>query len=147
VLVKKPYNSIDELYGYYEFDQNIYTNPLSSFLPFKGHMPFYEISESGLSIISIRDGSVQSIPGTFEKKPLDREQFKKMLTFDFSVPDIDKYESCYEYGGFSAEEGPEYRLYGMDQEIWLVNIHTKNSSGAYTASPALRMSKPLPTGD
>ncbi len=122
----EPYKSIDELYGYYEFSQNIFTNPLSSFLPFKGHMPFYEISESGLSIISIRDGSVQNIPGTFEKKSLGREQFKKMFTFDFSIPDIDKYESCYEYAVFSAEEGPEYRLYGMDQEIWLVNVHTKN---------------------
>lgn len=115
-----------EIYGYYEFNENIFTNLLSSFLPLKGHMPFYEITDTGLSIISIKDGSVQMIPGIFEKKPLDREQFKKMFTFDFLVPDIDTYKECFEYAVFTADDGPEYRLYGMDHEIWLVNVHTKN---------------------
>lgn len=115
-----------ELFGYYEFNENVYTNPLSSFLPFKGHMPFYEITENGLSIISIRDGSVQKIPGIFEKKPLDREQFKKMFTFDLFAPDIDKHNECFEYAVFTSDNGPKYRLYGMDHEIWLVNVHPKN---------------------
>lgn len=121
-----PEIELKALYGYYEFTENVFTNPLSSFLPFKGHMPFYEITENGLSIIGIRDESVQKIPGIFEKKPLDREQFKKMFTFDLFVPDIDNYEECFEYAVFTANNGPEYRLYGMDHEIWLVSVHTKN---------------------
>lgn len=122
-----PKSELEELYGYYEFNENVYTNPLSSFLPFKGHMPFYEISESGLSIISIQDGSVQKIPGAFEKKPLDREEFKKMFSFTFLVPDVEQYESCFEAAVFSAENGSKYRLYVMDHRIWLVFFHTKGS--------------------
>ena len=115
----------EELYGYYEFNENVFTTPLSSFLPFKGHMPFYEISEKGLSVISIRDNSVQTFPGTFEKKPIDLEQFKKMFEFTFLTPELDKYKECYEYAVFPVSNGPEYRLYLMDHEVWLVNVHTK----------------------
>ena len=53
--------------GYYEFGEIIFINPLSSFFPFKGGMPYYEISQNSLKIINNREGSVQEFTGDLKK--------------------------------------------------------------------------------
>jgi hypothetical protein len=117
-----------DIFGYYEFDKNIYTWPLSSFLPVKGYMPYFKISQNALKIISSTDSSAQEIPGVFEKKPINKDDFKSMFDMDLNIPDISSYKECYQYAVFSADGAPEYHLYVMDGEIWLVNIH-KNREG------------------
>lgn len=114
-----------DIIGYYEFYENIYTNPLSSFLPFKGYMPYFEITENALYIIPMDDGSAQEIAGTFDIKPLDKEEFELLFQMGFGKLDLSKYEECYQYAAFSADHAPEYRLYVMDGEVWLANLaHT-----------------------
>lgn len=110
-------DTISSIYGFYEFDKNIYTNPLSSFWAVKGHMPYFGITENALMIIDDKDGSVQKFGGVFSKEPLSKEDFDLLFEWEMDMPDISQYKECYQYGVFS-----QYSLYVMDQEVWLASF-------------------------
>jgi hypothetical protein len=115
-------NLVSEIYGYYEFDENIYTFPFSSFLPVKENMPYYEFSEEYLTIISHVDGSEKKFPATTEVKPLNKDYFEKMFEPGFDIPDISGFKKCYRYAVYSDDAQSEYQLYKMDNEVWLVHV-------------------------
>jgi hypothetical protein len=108
------------IYGYYAFEENIYTNPLSSFLPLKDNMPHYELADNSLKIYN-EDGSIQEIAMTFEKKDFDKNAFKTLFEMYIEIPDISQYRDCHQYA-VSVEDTPEYRLYVMDDEVWLASL-------------------------
>ena len=118
-----PTNNCSNICGYYEFDENIYTNPLSSFFAVKGYMPYYGISKNALMIINNENGSIQEFAAIFAKSSLDKEDFKLLFEPVMGIPDISQYRERYQYAVFSVEGTPEYRLYVMDGEVWLATMH------------------------
>ncbi|MEN6389182.1 MAG: hypothetical protein ABFD04_02120 [Syntrophomonas sp.] len=129
VIQSTPYGIIDEtndsydIRGCYEFEENVYTNPLSSFLAVKGHMPYYKISARALTINNDENGSKQEYSADFSKVPLNKERFTSLFNPDLGRPDISRYRECYQYAVFSAQGTPQYRLYVMDNEVWLAAMH------------------------
>jgi len=112
-----------DIRGFYEFDENIYTNPLSSFMAVKGDMPYYIISTNLFEIVDIENSSKQEFSVNFDKKPLDKDSFYRLFELDLGRPDISQYRECYQYAVFSAEGKPQYCLYVMDDKIWLAALH------------------------
>ncbi len=115
----------EDISGYYEFGGNIYTNPLSSFYPYKGDMPYYEISEKSMKVIDNKSGDVQEFTGNFERSPLHEDDFNALFMKGFPVPDITQYKERYQYATYSTESVREFRLYVMDQEVWIADFHGK----------------------
>ena len=83
-----------DIFGCYGFDENIYTNPLSSFYAFKEDMPYYKITENAMLIIDNRDGSIQErvAVSVFEKKSISMADFASLFSIDIAVPDISRYD-------------------------------------------------------
>ena len=123
-LGKKTMEEAD-IFGCYEFGENIYTNPVSSFFPYKGDMPYYEISEKSLKIINNRDGTVQEFAGDFERKSLNKDNFESLFMMDFRIPDITQYKERYQYATYTSENVQGFRLYVMDREVWIADFHGK----------------------
>ncbi len=120
-------DALSGIYGYYEFHENVYTNPLSSFMAVKGYMPYFGITENALLILYApalgnKDGSVQEFAAVFKKEPLVKKDFELLFEPDWHIPDISQYRERYQYAVFSAKDAPEYRLYIMDGEIWLAML-------------------------
>jgi hypothetical protein len=109
----------EDLYGQYEFDENIYTNLLSSFLAVKGTMPRYVIAADSFQII-YQDGTIESFSVEYEKKLIDIGTFYEHFMGGLGVPDLSGYKKCYQYAVFTGEFR-QYRLYAMDQAIWLAD--------------------------
>ena len=56
-------NGEDDLCGCYEFDECLYMNPLSSFMPLKGFMPYvYGVGEDSLVIANTETGHLEQLP-------------------------------------------------------------------------------------
>lgn len=112
-----------DIRGSYEFDENIYTNPLSSFFAVKGNMPYYIISTNKFMIMDTENSSQQEFSVDFTKRPLDKDGFGLLFKPDLGRPDISKYRECYQYEVVSGEGIVQYRLYLMDDELWLATMH------------------------
>ncbi len=112
--------------GTYEFMDNVYTNPLGSFIAIKGHMPYFEILEDKLRIIDPQNDSVKEIAGQSAPSDVSTQDFealfdKVVLPEGFSVSDIAIYSTCCQYGVYN-DEYVEYRVYQMDDEVWLAKL-------------------------
>lgn len=112
-----------DIRGCYEFDDNIYTNPLSSFLVVKGDMPYYIISTNLFEIVDTENSSKKAFSVDFDKKPLDKDSFYRLFMPDLGRPDISNYQECYQYAVFPGEEISSHRLYLMDGELWFATMH------------------------
>jgi hypothetical protein len=123
---------LSELYGSYEFEDTVYYNPLSSFIAVKGDMPVYTLTEDSLIIEEI-SGEKKTVSVTYEKAAVDEDTFKKQFMFNdtegFAAPDISKYKTRYQYTLNEPGGGnPRYRLYMMDDELWLASLGGKENT-------------------
>ena len=110
----------------YEFEDNVYTNPLSSFIAMKGYMPYFEISEDKLRIVDPQNDTVEEIAGKTAMSDIGTQDFEalfdnEVLLEGFSVPDIAIYSRCIQYGVYN-DGYVEYRVYQMDDEVWLAKL-------------------------
>jgi beta-lactamase regulating signal transducer with metallopeptidase domain len=111
-----------ELYGHYIFDKQLYMNPLSSFLAMDGFKEYYTLTENSL-IITNEAGNQQEIAVAYEPSPLDEEEFSSSFMLAIGdLPSIAGYKQRYQYELTASEAAPGYRLYLLDDEIWLAKI-------------------------
>ncbi len=121
-----PSPSGEGIEGIYEFGDNVYTNPLSSFIAMKGYMPYFEISEDKLRIVDPQNDTVEEIAGKTAMSDISTQDFEalfdnEVLLEGFSVPDIAVYSRCIQYGVY-YDEYVEYRVYQMDDKVWLAKL-------------------------
>ena len=118
----------EDLYGRYVFDKNLYTTPISSYLPPpEGGILYYEITADSLTVIDKEQGTTKKYTAEYEKKAVDENTFAVPFSDMAVPPDISKYTNCYQYAVFSSGDSQEYRLYSMDSEVWLAFFTGKDS--------------------
>ncbi|NIK77709.1 beta-lactamase regulating signal transducer with metallopeptidase domain [Paenibacillus castaneae] len=112
-----------EPYGSYRFEKQVYMNPLSSFMPFEGFKEYYTLTEDSLTITN-EAGNQQKLKAAYERKALDEQEFKDSFMLpSINVPNISGYKERYEYVLTDSAVDPQYRLFLLDDELWLAKIH------------------------
>lgn len=110
------------LYGNYKFEKQLYINLLSSFLALEGFEEYYTFSEHELTITDM-DGDKTVIPVEYERSDFSEKEFSRGFMLGFGAPDITQYDKRYMYDLNGYGSGfPRYRLYFMDDEIWLAKM-------------------------
>jgi|GEM_PF-3560184 len=118
----------EDLYGLYLFDENLYTTPISSYFPpSKGIQLYYEISADSLVIIDKEQDTTKEYPAFYEKKAVDENTFNFSFSDMEGIPDISQYKDCYQYAVFTTGDSLEYKLYVMDDEVWIASFNGEES--------------------
>lgn len=113
----------DVPYGNYVFEKQIYMNPLSSFMAFDGYKEYYTLTKN-LLILTDETGIQQRVAVTYKQDTVDDQEFKNSFMMNnFGITDITKYKERYQYTLIGASGSAVYRIYRMDDEIWLARIH------------------------
>lgn len=116
--------ALSDLFGVYVFDSVVYNNPLSSFVAMKDYMPAYELTEDRL-IIEKLDGERKEIPAEYAVSEVDEAAFRALLFAGPEQPDVTRYKTRLQYTlNEGADTYPLYRLYVMDDEVWLAKLST-----------------------
>lgn len=112
----------NKLYGNYVFEQQIYMNPLSSFIALDGYKEYYTFMENSL-ILTDESGNQQKIAVAYENGEVDEQEFKNSFIMgSLGVPNIAGYKERYQYTVTCASGYAVYRIYRLDDEIWLARI-------------------------
>lgn len=116
-----------DISGRYEFEENVYTNPLGSFIAMKGYMPFFEITNNNLRIVYMDYDTVEEYPGTVAPAIVSKDEFDALfedeMVLEDMIPDISSYKQCRQYAVYTDDVNQlEYRLYLMDDEVWLAKM-------------------------
>ncbi len=112
-----------ELYGNYVFEKQIYMNPLSSFLALEGYREYYTLTENDL-IVTDEAGNQQKYAVTYQQAEPDPKEFEKSFSpFLTDIPDISAYKDRRQYTLTDDSGAAAYRIYRLDDEIWLARIH------------------------
>jgi len=114
-----------EPYGSYRFEEQVYMNLLSSFVAVDGFKEYYTFTENSL-IITDGAGSQQKMKAVYERKDLDVQKFNESFMPSINVPNILGYKERYEYVLTDSAVDPEYRLFLLDDEVWLAKTHKDN---------------------
>lgn len=117
----------ENIWGFYAFEENIYTSLFSSYMPMKGHMPYYGITKDKLMVINRSDGSAQEYTGVAEKKPLDKAHFSSLFKSALNTPDISGYKECYEVAAYSLDNALKFSLLLIDGEVWLAGFSSNDT--------------------
>jgi beta-lactamase regulating signal transducer with metallopeptidase domain len=121
------FSNEQDLYGNYRFSKQVYMNPLSSFLALGGYEQYYTLGKDTLTITE-ETGEKQSVPITYVREEVSEQDFKasfdKVVSdLNINIPDITKYKRCCQYTlRDTSEHVPGYRLYILDDEIWLAKL-------------------------
>ncbi|MFF2093016.1 M56 family metallopeptidase [Paenibacillus sp. NPDC058174] len=122
IATKEPEGS-EGLYGTYRFEKQIYMNPLSSFIAMDGHKEYYTLTENTL-LITNGAGNQQRTEISYKRTTIDEQQFNNDFMIEgIGVPDIASYKTRYQYSLTDSSASPAYRLYLLDDEIWLATLH------------------------
>lgn len=121
---------IDEnggLNGNYIFEKQIYMNPLSSFIAFDGYLEYYTFTRDSL-LITDETGSQQRITGTYNQSEVKEQDFKNsFIMTSIGIPDISSYKERRQYT-LTDGSNTAYRIYLLDDEIWLARIYRNTAS-------------------
>ncbi len=112
------------LYGTYAFVRQLYMNPLSSFMAFDGFEEYYELAENTLTFIDA-SGQRRSMDIALKEEPVDARAYESSFMMEgFGIPDIAAFQRRRQFTLSSPGlESIVYRLYLMDDQVWLANIH------------------------
>lgn len=111
-----------QLKGNYIFEKWLYLTLLSSQLVPDGYVEYYTFTENALIITDV-DGNQNEFPITYQKTEVSPEAFAEDFFSMEPGPVISGYQSCYL---LTDDEGSyPYRVYAMDNEIWLAYFQTK----------------------
>lgn len=117
-----------EPYGSYRFEKQIYMNPLSSFMAFEGFKEYYTLTENSL-IVTDEAGNQQKMDAVYERETLDEQEFKNSFMMPgMHAPKISGFKERYQYVLNHSAVDPGYRLYLLDDEIWLAKMHKDNAN-------------------
>ncbi len=113
----------ESIYGKYAFKKQVYMNPLSSFLALEGFHEYYTFSEDTF-VITDQNGSQRSMKISYEPSPVDEALFRDCFMMEgFGIPDITAYQERCQYTISDTSCNALYRLYLLDNEIWLAQVH------------------------
>lgn len=116
---------LSDLFGVYVFDSVVYSNLLTSFVAIKEYTPTYELTEDRL-IIEELDGEKKEIPAEYAVSEVDEAAFRALLFAGPEQPDVTRYKTRRQYTlNEGADAYPLYRLYVMDEEVWLAKLSNK----------------------
>ncbi len=124
----KEADDIKGLYGNYVFEKQIYMNPLSSFTATGGYKEYYTLTEDSLVLTDDLTGKQQKIAGKYEKGGVDEKRFADGFFPGMDVPDISGYKDGRQYTFTDADGAVRYRLYLLDDQIWLACIHNDKAN-------------------
>ena len=107
-------------------------NPLSSFMAFDGLKEYYTLTKNML-IITDPTGIRHRFDVIYNNpEKVDEQEFKKSFMMNnIGIPEISKYKQKYQYTLTSISSPDIFRIYRLDDEIWLARLH-KNTSGTDT---------------
>ncbi|WP_339206596.1 M56 family metallopeptidase [Paenibacillus sp. FSL K6-3182] len=114
-----------EPHGSYRFEEQVYMNLLSSFVAVDGFKEYYTFTENSL-IITDGAGNQQKMKAVYERKALDVQKFNESFMPSINVPNILGYKERYEYVLTDSAVDPEYRLFLLDDEVWLAKTNKDN---------------------
>ncbi len=118
---------LEDVFGEYEFHKQIYMNPLSSFMAFDGFKAFYLFTDHRL-VITDGEGNETATPVTYKRITDAAQGFASSFRFTIGdVPDLSQYA---EVGGYELVQSggqSSYRLYLLDDEIWLATMREEHS--------------------
>lgn len=119
-----PAQTPGSLYGAYAFTKQLYMNPLSSFIALDGFKEYYELTEDTLTVIDA-SGQRRSMEITWQQEPVDLKAYESGFMMEgLGIPDIGAYKQRRQFTLASVGlENAIYRIYLMDDEIWLASIH------------------------
>lgn len=113
-----------EPFGHYRFVKQIYMNPLSSFIAHEGFEEYYTLTENAL-LIADADGNTRATAVVYNRTEADADDFRNSFIMETAgMPDIASYHKRYRYDLTAPSASPGYRLYLLDDELWLAKIHT-----------------------
>ncbi len=117
-------NLVRSLYSTYAFTKQLYMNPLSSFLALDGFIEYYELTEHSLTIIDAT-GQSRIVDIIWQEEPADKKTYESSFMMEgFGIPDISIYQQRRQFALLSTDsDNIIYRLYVLDDEIWLAKIH------------------------
>ncbi|RAU96393.1 hypothetical protein [Paenibacillus sp. YN15] len=128
--VKEPPKETESLYGSYRFEKQIYMNPLSSFMAFEGFEEYYTFTENSL-IITDTAGNQRKVAtaGEWQQSTVDEQEFKNSLIMKSSdIPELASYKERKQYTLTAPSAVPAYRLYVLDDEIWLARLQANTAN-------------------
>jgi len=114
-----------ELSGSYQFAQQVYMNPLSSFLALDGYKEYYTFAADGL-IVTDAYGSQRRMMVSYEPDVVDAQAFSQNfgpLAASFRPPDISAFKERRQCTLLDASGKAVYRVYRLDDQIWLARLY------------------------
>jgi hypothetical protein len=126
IAMATPKNSAD-VFGCYVFDENVYTNPVSSYRAF-GELPYiYGFDENELVIATTGAGGIQRFTDEYFNTPVGTDEFLAGTGFPpgssiFAPPDLSQFKERFLLAVMRDGDGAKYGLYRMDNEVWLVEL-------------------------
>lgn len=119
---------LKSVYGTYQFKKQIYMNPLSSFLALDGFHEYYSFSEDAF-LITDQAGNQRSMEVSYQPEVFDEAVFQKSFMMETSgIPDISSFKDRRQYTITDHSWNLIYRLYLLDHEIWLAQIHKDSAN-------------------
>lgn len=130
--------TVEQIYGKYAFQETVYMNPLSSAYVGSSLNEFYTFKEDQLVIVN--PGVQQlNIAIRYDGEKVDEQSFKKSFLITEGSPDISGYSYRYMYQlNQASDDTPAYRLYVMDDELWLAKLHGESIWSIYRLTPSER---------
>ncbi len=120
--------TLEGLYGTYQFKKQIYMNPLSSFLALDGFHEYYTFSEDSFTITD-QGGNQRSMTVTCQPESFDEAIFRNSFMMEgFAIPDITPFKDRRQYTVTEISGSVVYRLYLLDHEMWLAQIHKDSAN-------------------
>ncbi len=116
-------NDYSVFYGNYVFEKQIYISPLSSFTATGDFKEYYTLTKDFL-VVTNMNGKQQKIAINYDKRDLDEIQFENDFFPGNNIPDISSYKEKQQYSLADADGRERYRLYRLDDQIWLACIHS-----------------------
>lgn len=106
--------------GNYAFEKGLYLNHLSSAVIHDHYTEYYTFTNDSL-IVTGEAGNKREYTITYKKTAVNRQDFENEF-LPFTSVDISDYQERYQLTDDS--ESYPYRVYAMDDEIWLARLNT-----------------------
>ncbi|MCL1810404.1 MAG: hypothetical protein FWG42_11675 [Clostridiales bacterium] len=122
--VPAPKYADGDVLGCYVFDENIYTNPLSSYVAFGGTPYVYGFDESAFIRADFESGDVLTCSVEYCNTPVGVDEFSKVADGLFSdwLPNLALFKERFLVAVTNSESGQKSGLYRMDGKLWLVEF-------------------------
>ncbi|MCL1809665.1 MAG: hypothetical protein FWG42_07885 [Clostridiales bacterium] len=115
----------DGVLGCYVFDENLYTNPLSSYMAFGGTPYVYAFDENSFIRADTGNGEMRTCSVEYCNTPVSTDEFSKVTDGFFSewLPDLALYKERFLVAVINDGGGKNSGLYRMDGALWLVEFN------------------------